>query len=655
MTRPICHGDIEKFLFVANPKISPKGDYIAYTVSATNKEDNCYNTNLWLYSFADDKSRQLTFSNKEGGFAWARCGCGLYFFSGRDKTKIEKPIVESPRESKLYWLSLRHGGEAQLVATLPYSCGGLWPIGEGKVLTIASMPKPKDNPEEANYYRTNELPFAANGAGFLQPERGVVLLVDTKTGETKELTPQTLDVGTVRLNADASKALLVVDEYDTVRGLYNHVYRLDLASHKLEKLTDGLVMGWNDAGWRGDEMILLGSDLTRMGCNSNPYFYKLEEGAKLKNLTPSLDTSCHSSVGCDLRYGQKGGESFVDLDGSLVFNTTHGFKSNLFALQGDGLVRQVTELTAVDAFSVAGDTIALTGHEGLRIAELYSLKGGVLTRLTDHNGPLYEELDLATPEYHSFDNGQGLKLDGWILRPKDYVKGQKYPSILHIHGGPKTVFGETLFHEMQCWAADGYIVYYCNPRGGDGRPDGFDDIRGHYGDWDYHDLMAFTDYVMSVEPGIDPARMGVTGGSYGGYMTNWIVGQTDRFAAACAQRPISNWVSKFGSSDIGYFFVPDQHGGGNLWDNMEGWWNDSPLKYAHRCTTPLLLIQSIDDFRCELTQSTQMFTALKTRGVECEMCLFIGENHELSRSGKPRERLARLREINSWFNRHLKK
>ncbi|MBR5982061.1 MAG: S9 family peptidase, partial [Firmicutes bacterium] len=216
----------------------------------------------------------------------------------------------------------------------------------------------------------------------------------------------------------------------------------------------------------------------------------------------------------------------------------------------------------------------------------------------------------------------------------------------------KSAFGDTYFHEMQCWAARGYAVLYCNPRGGDGRPGGFDDIRGYYGVKDYNDIMAFVEHCLRELPFLDRERLGVTGGSYGGYMTNWIVTQTHLFKAAVAQRPISNWVSKFGSCDIGYYYVPDQHGG-YPWDDPAQAWQESPLKHVANVKTPLLLIQSQEDFRCERDQSFQMFTALKVLGVECRMCLFNGENHELSRSGRPRNRLARLREITSWFDKYL--
>ncbi|HPE67037.1 MAG TPA: prolyl oligopeptidase family serine peptidase, partial [Synergistales bacterium] len=181
----------------------------------------------------------------------------------------------------------------------------------------------------------------------------------------------------------------------------------------------------------------------------------------------------------------------------------------------------------------------------------------------------------------------------------------------------------------------------------------FDDIRGKYGTVDYDDLMAFTDWAVEHLPFVDKDRLGVTGGSYGGYMTNWIIGHTDRFKAAASQRSISNWISKMGISDIGYYFVPDQQAA-DIWSDHEKLWFHSPLKYADRAKTPTLFIHSEEDHRCELTQGLQMFTALKLHGVETNICVFKGENHELSRSGRPRPRLTRLRKMTEWFDRFLK-
>ena len=205
---------------------------------------------------------------------------------------------------------------------------------------------------------------------------------------------------------------------------------------------------------------------------------------------------------------------------------------------------------------------------------------------------------------------------------------------------------------MQYWANEGYFVFFCNPVGSDGRGNAFADIRGKYGTIDYKNLMDFTDAVLEKYPQIDKKRIGETGGSYGGFMTNWIVGHTDRFACAATQRSISNWISFYGISDIGTYFSTDQTAG-NIYDKLDKMWEQSPLKYVDQVKTPLLFIHSDEDYRCPLSQGLQFYTALADRNHMVRMCVFHGENHELSRSGKPKHRVRRLTEITDWMNRFL--
>jgi dipeptidyl aminopeptidase/acylaminoacyl peptidase len=204
---------------------------------------------------------------------------------------------------------------------------------------------------------------------------------------------------------------------------------------------------------------------------------------------------------------------------------------------------------------------------------------------------------------------------------------------------------------MQYWANLGYFVCYANPRGSDGKGDAFADIRGKYGTIDYDDLMAFTDQVISKTPQIDTKNFYVTGGSYGGFMTNWIVGHTDRFKAAATQRSISNWLSFHGTSDIGFYFSKDQTAGHPLTD-MDLLYEQSPIKYTKQVKTPLLFIHSDNDYRCPIEQAMQFFTLLKEQGLDTKFIWFKGETHELSRSGKPQARSKRLTEITTWFQSH---
>ena len=252
-----------------------------------------------------------------------------------------------------------------------------------------------------------------------------------------------------------------------------------------------------------------------------------------------------------------------------------------------------------------------------------------------------------------FLNTDGVDIDGFVMKPVGYEPGKRYPGILHIHGGPKMVFGPGFHHEMQLWAASGFFVCYCNPRGSCGKGNAFADLQGKYGEVDFQDLMEFTDEVLRRYPEIDADRMGVAGGSYGGFMTNWVIGHTDRFRCAVSQRSIANYVGDYLLSDIGYYYVPDQQLG-TIWEHPERLWKASPLTYADRVKTPTLFIHADKDYRCTLANGLEMFAALKLHGVESKLCMFYGENHGLSREGKPSNRISRLSEILQWMEEHLK-
>jgi len=262
------------------------------------------------------------------------------------------------------------------------------------------------------------------------------------------------------------------------------------------------------------------------------------------------------------------------------------------------------------------------------------------------------------PEEFKFRASDGVEIDGWIMKPPNFDDSKKYPAILYIHGGPATTFGYSFIFEFQVLTSKGFVLIYTNPRGSTGYSQSFKDIRGHYGEREYLDLMEAVDYITSQSPYIDAERLGVTGGSYGGFMTNWIVGHTDRFRAAVTQRSICNWVSKFGTTDIGFYFNSDQIAGGlgrPFWEDnwFKIYWDKSPLKYVGNVKTPTLIIHSIEDYRCWVDQAIQFFTALKYRGVDTKLVLFPKENHDLSRSGKPKHRVERLKHIISWFEKYL--
>ena len=351
-----------------------------------------------------------------------------------------------------------------------------------------------------------------------------------------------------------------------------------------------------NAGYAGERILVLGTENLSYGVNENSavYEYDWQQGALRKLFAP--DCALENSVGSDCRLG--GGRSLVFTEDGFVSIVTERNSSKLVRFELDG---KRTELTkdegSVDCMDLQKGALLYVAMRDGKLQELYQLTEQGETCLTDFNGKVLEEKYVAEPRFLSFTNRDGVEIDGFVLEPVDYDPQKRYPAILDIHGGPKTVYGNCFYHEMQYWANEEYFVFFCNPRGGDGRGDAFADIRGRYGKEDYQDIMEFTDQVLKAYPQIDPARLGVTGGSYGGFMTNWIIGNTDRFAAAASQRSIANWISMEGTSDIGPFFGEDQSGG-NAWRNPETAWECSPLKYAEHCKTPTLFIHSDEDYRC---------------------------------------------------------
>ena len=277
---------------------------------------------------------------------------------------------------------------------------------------------------------------------------------------------------------------------------------------------------------------------------------------------------------------------------------------------------------------------------------LYGHRSGVTSRgvfchadgtgekqLTDLNRAWKAEVALARPERWRYERA-GCTLDCWVMQPYGYEPGQRYPALLNIHGGPHTQYGHNFFDEFQVYAGAGYAVIYTNPRGSQGYGEAFTRaVHGDLGGGDFADMMAGLDEALRQCPYIDPERLGVMGGSYGGFLTSWTVGHTNRFKAACSERAVNNVYTLFGTSDIGASFLEAQTG--TLpWDDMQWYIDHSPLTYAKHITTPLLILHAEDDLRCLIEQAEQLFTALKRQRKEVCFVRFPDENHEMSRSGE---------------------
>ena len=260
---------------------------------------------------------------------------------------------------------------------------------------------------------------------------------------------------------------------------------------------------------------------------------------------------------------------------------------------------------------------------------------------------------VSRPERFTFNAQGGPLIDGWAIKPVGYSEGERYPAVLEIHGGPMAMYAGSFFLEFQLLAASGIGVIFCNPRGSQGYGEEFcAGIKEEWGKNDYADILACVNQALALFPWVDEDRLGVAGGSYGGYMTTWVIGHTDRFKAACSMRAVNNCHSFFGTSDTGFHWEDIWHG--TPWKDWEKLIQQSPITYAANIKTPTLVIHNEEDHRCLIEQGEQLFAALKKLGVEAEFVRYPGESHGLSRGGKPWHRVHRLKSIVEWFERKLK-
>jgi dipeptidyl aminopeptidase/acylaminoacyl peptidase len=306
-------------------------------------------------------------------------------------------------------------------------------------------------------------------------------------------------------------------------------------------------------------------------------------------------------------------------------------------------------LTGLD---VAGDTMVHAAATATTLSELFAGD----RKLTDVGRAFLNGREIVAPERFTATSEDGAEVEAWIIRPAGFTEGNTYPVLLNIHGGPFTQYGNKLFDEFQVYAGAGYAVVYSNPRGSSGYTEEWGRaIRGPidgpgWGSVDYDDAMAVIDEALRRFRFCDPDRVGVMGGSYGGFLTSWIVSHTDRFATAISERSVNNWVSSWGSSDIGW---DKGYIGAFMFEDIDAWLKISPITYATEIHTPLLILHSENDLRCPIEQGEQLFTTLRLLKRHVEMVRFPEESHELTRSGSPVHRVMRFEIVLEWLARSL--
>jgi len=651
------------YKFLSNVSYSPKGKSAAFVVRTTDEKDNKYPANIWLHDKAGLK--KLTGLDQENSFIFEDDD-HILFPAVRDDIDKHKKAANDVFTS-FYCLDI-NGGEAQKAFTIPLSVSSIQILNDGLYVVVANTSashpdfhkydeeKLKELKQEAkdndDYEILDEMPWWFNGVGFKNKMRQRMYIYNSEKDTCTAVTNAFFQTASVKVSADKKMILYTGSIMKEKSNRTSGIYLYDVNKKTTTTLVKDGKYSVKLAHFYQKGFIVCMNDGKDWGMNQNGDFYLLDAKGNITN-TISYGDSIGSTVGSDCRFG--GGMIDKVLDDAYYFVTTIRNSSHLYRIHKNKIEKVIEKEGSIDCFDISGSNVLMSCLYDMNLQELYqyNISSKKMTQVSSFNKEVLKDVYVAKPKLLQVKS-RDTSIDGWVLEPKDYNKNKKYPAILNIHGGPKTVYGEVFYHEMQYWANEGFFVFFCNPVGSDGRGNEFMDIRGKYGTIDYEDFMNFTDAVLKKYPAINPKKVGVTGGSYGGYMTNWIIGHTDRFVAAASQRSISNWVSFYGNSDIGPHFTKDQQGVKDIYEGSEKLWWHSPLKYANKVSTPTLFIHSDADYRCWIPEGLQMFTALKDRGVESRFCWFKGENHELSRSGKPTHRVKRLEEITGWISKYTK-
>ncbi|MDQ6650025.1 MAG: S9 family peptidase [Actinomycetota bacterium] len=627
--------DIALIRIPSHPSVSPDGRLVAFALSRADLDDDAYRGEVYVVPTDGSRpARPFTHGYADSRPRFSPDGRWLAFLRAEREGKSQLHVMASD------------GGEPRRVAEHALGVESFeWRPDSAAIGYLARVPEPGRYGTDPDRSAEKEPPrrittrqYRLDGVGFTNDRRMQLFTVDTlaEQPEPIALTSGDYDVTDPTWSPDGATIAVVSARHDTRHDdLASDVYLVDRRGGELRRLTDTTTQVSAPAYSPDGQTVYFGASgsLDFAGRTTGLWAVPADGSGPARRLTDSEQYDLDDQP---LRPYADGVLAAVLRQGAVDLLRVPADGDPVTVVSGDRQVR---------GFDAAGGVIAAVVATATSAGEVVVVEDAGERTVTDVGAPLAAGAEVRGLEPLVATSADGSPVAGWLVRP---AGDGPHPVLLVIHGGPHTQFGFGLFDEAQVYAAAGYAVVLGNPRGsaGYGQAHGRA-VVGGIGTVDAADLLALLDAALT-RPDLDVDRVGVMGGSYGGLMTTWLAGSTDRFRAAISERALNAWDSFTGSSDIGWFFTASYAG-----DDPAAVTRQSPLSIADGITAPMLIIHSEQDWRCPVEQAQRLFVALQARGVESELLLFPGEGHELSRSGLPSHRVARFEAILDWWSRHL--